>query len=103
RIGPATYTLRIRHDGGPEGVQPVPRLSEVKPGAGFPAAGAMEVPGMAAADLKLDEVVFYKVKGTKGQTLHISAAFQKPWYDARYIAIHQIEAKYTLTVYDDDQ
>src|SRR5205814_1362898 len=62
---PSPYTLRIRAEGGapPEGASPQPmRRVEAKAGNGFPAAGELAVPGMAATDLKLGEVVFYQFK-----------------------------------------
>jgi hypothetical protein len=100
---PSSYTLTIRVAGesASEGSSsPSEPRSEVKAGNGFAQAGELSVPGMAAADLKLGEVVFYRLKATKGQTLQATAAVQKPYYNAMNGAI---KARYTLTVYDDDQ
>jgi hypothetical protein len=102
KIKGATYTLKIKHEGTAEAGQPLKRLA-AKAGAAFDAAGELEAGGMAAADLKLGEVIFYRFKAEKGDTFQVSAGIQKPWYSAHYVASVSIEAKYTLTVYDDDQ
>jgi hypothetical protein len=102
KVKGATYTLKIKHEGTAEAGQPLKRLN-AKAGAAFDAAGELEAPGMAATDLKLGEVVFYRFKAEKGETFQVSAGIQKPWYSAHYVAVFSIEAKYTLTVYDDDQ
>jgi len=99
--GPSPYTLRLRVEG--EGAAAAPRpLPGVatKPGTGFPQALEIPIPTMASTDLKLGEVVFYRAKVNKGDTLQASAAFRKPWYKAGNF---NIEATYTLTLYDDDQ
>ena len=77
----------------------MPRL-DAKPGSGFQEAGQLSVSGMAATDLKLGEVVFYRLKVKKGDSLRAAAAIQKPYYNAMNGVI---QASYALTVYDDDQ
>jgi hypothetical protein len=98
---PSPYTLRIRLEGDATGdaPQPLARL-ETKPGSGFDSAGELKLAGQAAADLKLGEVFFYRLSVQKGDKLMASAAMQKPWYRA---SNSRIQARYTLTAYDDDQ
>jgi len=99
---PSIYTLRIRLEGdAAEGgaIDPVARV-QVNPGTGFDQAGELKLPSLATADLKIGEVLFYRVPVKKGENLRVSAAFQKPWYEARNKIVG---ATYTLTVYDDDQ
>ena len=100
---PSAYSLRLRVEGdaATEGEPPAPiPTAKVKPGAGFKQAGTLPVPSMAGADLKLEEVIFYRTTVRKGETLRVSAAVQKPWYNA---GNGVIEATYTVTIYDDDQ
>jgi Mg-chelatase subunit ChlD len=98
---PSPYTLRIRVEGAGAGEPPAPiAVASSQAGAGFAQAGELAIPSMAADDLKLGEVAFYRTSVTKGETLQVSAAAQKPWYRA---SNGSIEATYTLTVYDDDQ
>jgi len=98
---PSPYTLRIRLTGEATGEAPRPLVRmEAKPGNGFGSAGELSAPGVAAADIKLGEVLFYRLPVKKGQTYSASAAVQKPWYHANN---SRIKARYTLTAYDDDQ
>jgi len=98
---PSPYKLRLRVEGEAAGgqAQPVPRL-DVPPGNGFESAGVLQAPGLTATDLKLGEVVFYRTAVKKGDLLQVSAAAQKPYYRAMN---SDIQARYTLTLYDDDQ
>jgi hypothetical protein len=99
---PSPYTLTIKvageaaEGGAPQAVAP----SGAKAGNGFAQAGEMTVPSLAGADLKLGEVVFYRLKVKKGEAVQASAAFAKPWYQA---GNSNIKTTYTLTLYDDDQ
>ena len=65
----------------------------------------MTVPGLANADLKLHEVVFYRTKLAKGDPLRISLAVQKSLYCVENgdFGSDSNKATYTLTLYDDDQ
>jgi hypothetical protein len=75
-------------------------VPDVRGGNSFDEAGEIPIPGVAADDLKVNEVTFFKTPVRKGQTLTATAAVQKPWYLA---SNHSIKANYTLTIYDDDQ
>ncbi len=63
------------------------------------------MPGLANADLKLHEVIFYKAKVNKSDLLRISLAVQKPLYCVQNddFGSGNNKATYTLTLYDDDQ
>lgn len=99
---PSTYALRIRlGEGADSGPAPAETpLIAVTAGNAFGKAGELTSPSIAAGDIKIGEVVFYKTKVKKGDKLLIAAAVQKPWYLAEY---NKMQATYTLTVYDDDQ
>lgn len=103
KIKPSPYALRIRVEGSGDrgrvasGDIPVP---DVRGGNSFDEAGEIPIPGVAADDLKVNEVTFFKTPVRKGQTLTATAAVQKPWYLG---SNHSIKANYTLTIYDDDQ
>lgn len=99
---PSPYSLRIRLGevaGESSAVPAEVPLSTARSGTGFDQAAEMNIPSVANADAKLGEVLYYKVKAGKGQTLRVSLAAQKPWYRANN---SRIKASYTLTVYDDD-
>ena len=100
---PSPYSLRIRlGDAGAESATPaeVP-VASTSAGNGFGQAGELTVPSLAGADIKLGEVAFFKTKVKKGQKLRVSVAGQKPW---TYTFVGpDIQATYTLTLYDDDQ
>jgi hypothetical protein len=70
-------------------------------GAGFNAAAELKPPVITNADLKMGETAFYKFPVKKGDPVQVSAAMQKPWYNANLSG--GIKATLTLTVYDDDQ
>jgi len=98
---PSQYSLRIRLGDatGESAAQPAEiSVSSASAGNGFAQAGELAAPSMAATDIKVGEVVFYKTKVKKGQKLHIAVAAQKPWWDS-----YGIKGTYTLTAYDDDQ
>jgi Mg-chelatase subunit ChlD len=98
---PSQYSLRVRlGDAAAETASQPPEVpvSSVSAGNGFAQAGELAAPSMAATDIKVGEVVFYKTKVKKGQKLHVAAAGQKPWWDS-----YGIKGTYTLTAYDDDQ
>lgn len=96
---PSSFTLKIKLDGEPGNATPAPRAS-VAAGTGYNNAGALTPPVLVADDLKLGETAFYKIAVKKGDVVHASAAFQKPWFNASNSAI---KATYALTLYDDDQ
>jgi len=100
---PSAYALRIRlgDAAGDSGAAPaeIP-VAAVAAGNAFGQAGDLTCPSIAATDIKVGEVVFYKTKVKKGEKLHVAIAGQKPWYMAEY---NGVQATYTLTVYDDDQ
>jgi Mg-chelatase subunit ChlD len=100
---PSAYALRIRlGDAAAEsGTAPaeIP-VAAVTAGNAFGQAGELTSPSIAATDIKVGEVVFYKAKVKKGEKLRVAIAAQKPWYLAEYSGV---QATYTLTVYDDDQ
>ena len=98
---PSPYTLTIKVDGEAAATgapQPLAR-SETKAGNGLGEAGELADPSLTTTDLKLGEVVFYRVNVKKGDPLQASAAFAKPWYNA---GNGNIKATYILTLYDDD-
>jgi hypothetical protein len=103
KINPSPYALRIRLEGsGEDAKEALSETPVVKApgGNGFDQAGEIPVPGLAAGDLKLEEVTFFKTSVKKGQTLTATAAVQKPWYSS---GMYEIKGNFTLTVYDDDQ
>jgi hypothetical protein len=98
---PSPYALTIKVDGEAAATgtpQPLAR-SESKAGNGFGEAGELADPSLTTTDLKLGEVVFYRLNVKKGDPLQASAAFAKPWYNA---GNGNIKATYILTLYDDD-
>jgi len=108
KVAPSAYTLTLKLTGeatsANEGPAPLPRLN-TNAGNGFAQAGELSVPGMANADLKLHEVIFYKAKVAKPDPIRISLAVQKPLYcvDNGDFGSDSNKATYTLTIYDDDQ
>jgi Mg-chelatase subunit ChlD len=107
QVVPSPYTLTLKLDGdaasSAEGPTLLPRL-KTQPGNGFAQAGELSFPGLAATDIKLREVLFYKVKVQKGDGLRIALAARKPLYCvANEFLDKDNKATYTLTVYDDDQ
>ena len=70
-------------------------------GAGFGSAADLKAPSLATSDLKIGETAFYKFPVKKGDPVEVSAAIQKPWYNAAMSG--GIKATFTLTLYDDDQ
>jgi Mg-chelatase subunit ChlD len=100
---PSAYALRIRlgeaagESGAASAEIPV---AAVTAGNAFGSAGELASPSIAATDIKVGEVVFYKAKVKTGEKVHVAIAVQKPWYMAEY---NQVQATYTLTAYDDDQ
>jgi hypothetical protein len=102
---PSPYTLKIKVEGeSAASGNPAPTIarSEIQGGAGFNAAAELKAPALATSDLKVQEVAFYKFPVKKGDPVAVSAALQKPWYDAS-INNGGIKATLTLTLYDDDQ
>jgi hypothetical protein len=102
-LEPSAYTLRLRVQ--PEvqaerRVEEVPQLS-ANPGSGFEEAGTLLVPGIVGGDIKLGEVAFYRFKAQEGERMAISVGVQKPWFNVPLAT--DLQATYTLTVYDDDQ
>jgi hypothetical protein len=108
KVAPSAYTLTLKLTGeatsANEGPAPLPRLN-TSAGNGFAQAGELTVPGLANADLKLHEVIFYKAKVAKPDPISISLAVQKPLYcvDNGDFGSHSNKATFTLTIYDDDQ
>jgi hypothetical protein len=96
---PSAYTLRIRREGDAGEAESVPRL-QVEAGNGFDQAGELTSPGLAATDLKVGEVVFYRLPANKGDEIHLALAAQKPWFTGSNF---DTKARYVITVYDDDQ
>jgi len=70
-------------------------------GAGLSSAAELKAPSVATSDLKIGETAFYKFPVKKGDPVQVSAAVQKPWYNAMMSG--GIKATFTLTLYDDDQ
>jgi hypothetical protein len=101
---PSPYTLKIKIEGETaETAEAAPTLARVATagGAGFGAAVELKAPSLATSDLKIGETAFYKVAVKKGDPVQVSAAIQKPWYNAAMSG--GIKATFTLTLYDDDQ
>lgn len=101
---PSPYTLTIKipnqtGEGG-ETASPISRV-QLAGGAGFDAAPEMKPPIIATSDLKLDETAFYKFPVNKGDPVQVSAAVEKPLYNAMMSG--GIHGTFTLTVYDDDK
>ena len=101
---PSPYTLRIKIEG--EAVdtsEPAASLARVATagGAGLNSATELKAPSVATSDLKIGETAFYKFPVKKGDPVQVSAAVQKPWYNAMMSG--GIKATFTLTLYDDDQ
>ncbi len=98
---PAPYTLKIKLEGDAADNSPAPLARvETKPGNSLDSAGKLTLQSVAGTDIKLGEVVFYRLPVKKGDSLLVSAAVQKPWYVNAYFAT---KSTYTLTFYDDDQ
>jgi hypothetical protein len=74
---------------------------ETPGGAGFNAAAELKPQSITTSDLKMGETAFYKFSVKKGDPVEVSAAMQKPWYNATMSG--GIKATLTLTLYDDDQ
>jgi len=108
KVAPSAYTLTLKLAGDAssagEGPTPLPRLN-IPAGNGFAQAGELTVPGLANADLKLHEVIFYRTKLAKGDPLRISLAVQKSLYCVENgdFGSDSNKATYALTLYDDDQ
>lgn len=102
--GPSPYTLKIKIEGETsENAEPTNAMARVETpgGSGFNAAAELKPPVITSADLKMGETAFYKFAVKKGDPVQVSAAMQKPWYNANMSG--GIKATLTLTVYDDDQ
>jgi len=102
--GPSPYTLKIKIEGETsENAEPASAMARVETpgGAGFNAAAELKPPVITSADLKMGETAFYKFPVKKGDPVQVSAAMQKPWYNANMSG--GIKATLTLTLYDDDQ
>ena len=102
---PSAYTLKIKVEGeSADSGNPAVAMArtETAGGAGFSAAAELKAPSLAASDLKVQEVTFYRFPVKKGDPVVVSAALQKPWYEAS-INNGGIMATLTLTLYDDDQ
>lgn len=101
---PSPYTLRIKIEGEAAGSgEPASSLARLASagGAGFGSAVELKAPALATSDLKIGETAFYKFAVKKGDPVQVSAAVQKPPYDA--MASGGIKATFALTLYDDDQ
>src|SRR5437588_4520284 len=101
---PSPYTLKIKIEGEMADTgKPAASLARVATagGAGFGSAAELKAPSLATADLKIGETAFYKFPVKKGDPVQVSAAVQKPWYNAMMSG--GIKATVTLTLYDDDQ
>ena len=102
--GPSPYTLKVKIEGETtESAEPASSMARVETpgGAGFNAAAELKPPGITTSDLKMGETAFYKFPVKKGDPVQVSAAIQKPWYNAMMSG--GIKATFTLTLYDDDQ
>lgn len=102
---PSPYTLKVKVEGEtPESAEPASSMARVETpgGAGFNAAAELKPPSITTSDLKMGETAFYKFPVKKGDPVTVSAALQKPWYEAS-INNGGIMATLTLTLYDDDQ
>jgi len=101
---PSPYTLKIKIEGETADTgEPAASLTRVATagGAGFSSAAELKAPSVATSDLKIGETAFYKFPVKKGDPVQVSAAVQKPWYNAMMSG--GIKATFTLTLYDDDQ
>jgi hypothetical protein len=101
---PSPYTLKIKIEGEMADTgKPAASLARVATagGAGFGSAAELKAPSVATSDLKIGETAFYKFPVKKGDPVQVSAAVQKPWYNAMMSG--GIKATFTLTLYDDDQ
>jgi Mg-chelatase subunit ChlD len=101
---PSPYTLKIKIEGETsEATEPAASIARVETagGAGFNAAAELKPPAITTSDLKIGETAFYKFSVKKGDPIQVSAAIQKPWYNAMMSG--GIKATLTLTLYDDDQ
>jgi hypothetical protein len=101
---PSPYTLKIKIEGETADTgKPAASLGRVATagGAGFSSAAELKAPSVATSDLKIGETAFYKFPVKKGDPVQVSAAVQKPWYNAMMSG--GIKATFTLTLYDDDQ
>jgi len=101
---PSPYTLKIKIEGEAAGTgEPAAPLARIATagGAGFGSAAELKAPSIATSDLKIGETAFYKFPAKKGDPVQVSAAIQKPWYNAAMSG--GIKATFTLTLYDDDQ
>jgi hypothetical protein len=101
---PSPYTLKIKIEGEKADTgEPAASLARVATagGAGFSSAAELKAPSVATSDLKIGETAFYKFPVQKGDPVQVSAAVQKPWYNAMMSG--GIKATFTLTLYDDDQ
>ena len=101
---PSPYTLKIKIEGETTDTgEPAASLARVATagGAGLSSAAELKAPSVATSDLKIGETAFYKFPVKKGDPVQVSAAVQKPWYNAMMSG--GIKATFTLTLYDDDQ
>jgi hypothetical protein len=101
---PSPYTLKIKIEGEMADTgEPAASLARVATagGAGLSSAAELKAPSVATSDLKIGETAFYKFPVKKGDPVAVSAAVQKPWYNAMMSG--GIKATFTLTLYDDDQ
>jgi len=101
---PSPYTLRIKIEGETTDTgEPAASLARVATagGAGLSSAAELKAPSVATSDLKIGETAFYKFPVKKGDPVAVSAAVQKPWYNAMMSG--GIKATFTLTLYDEDQ
>lgn len=100
---PSPYTLKIKVEGDTAVAAATPQIAraQIAGGAGFGVAASLTPPALASSDLKLGETAFYKFPVKKGDPVQVSAAVQKPFYNAMMSG--GIHATLTLTLYDDDQ
>src|SRR5207248_5933958 len=101
---PSPYTLKVKVEGEtPKSAEPASSMARVETpgGAGFNAAAELKPPSITTSDLKMGETAFYKFPVKKGDPVQVSAAIQKPFYNANMSG--GIKATFTLTLYDDDQ
>jgi hypothetical protein len=102
--GPSPYTLKVKIEGETtESAEPASSMARVETpgGAGFNAAAELKPPSITTSDLKMGETAFYKFPVKKGDPVQVSAAIQKPFYNANMSG--GIKATFSLTLYDDDQ
>jgi hypothetical protein len=103
QVDPATYELSLQVEADEADqfdVRNIPTF-EATPAFGFSGVEPFDVPGMAGGDLKLDEAIYYGVNSRRGETLRISAAVAKPWYEAWRYGLFAGQARYTLIIYND--